>query len=716
MIRNKTERWRVNFNNISSVFQWLDFSVGVNIHYSDATNSGPTMAEINSLSPYEMILNEDGSYATQLRVNRKQLAKIGKGVLPYDDWDYNILREVRARDYSTEMLNARLQAGLMVKLLPGISVDTKFQYELNRMDDEQLDHEDSYFVRDLVNSYVGYDPESNGVKAQFIPQGAIRRSATEKIKNYSWRNQLNIDRKIGEKHEINAIVGFELSQFKTLGRTDPYVYGFDPEKNIATPLPFGGYSGSGNGQSVAITNISGSNVKSLPGMVTVYNDLNERFVSVYGNIGYTFDSRFSVSGSVRSDASNLITDKASYRWAPLWSAGGSWNLHRENFMLASGDWIDRLTVRLTYGFNGNVEKSTSPVTLVSTNPEPSNTTGLPTTSVVNRGNPRLCWEKTSTINGGVDFAFFSNRLSGSFDWYSKQGRDLIGEVALPSVMGAVSQKMNSAKMSNKGVEVVLGTDLAITRAIRFMTNVTYAYNKNEVKELNHPTYNASFITGGTFVAHYPAQSVWAVNYLGMKDGIARVEGADGREVSMDDNSLIYGDNALSYLKYMGPAIDPHTLGWTAAFSGYGFHLSFLVLGKFGGFFRAPFFDDSIDSDNKYIANRFIREVIEGSDRVPSFQPAERPLSSYWGKVGGYTSILNTLVESSSSVKLKEVSLEYNMPDRLVHRMGLKGLKLYGQVRDLGCIWTANCYGYDPEWLPGSMKPPASYKFGVTVVL
>ena len=73
-----------------------------------------------------MIKNEDGSYATQLRINRKQLTKIGAGVLPYDDWSYNILREAKARDYSTEALNTRLQAGLAIKLSSGVSFDTKF--------------------------------------------------------------------------------------------------------------------------------------------------------------------------------------------------------------------------------------------------------------------------------------------------------------------------------------------------------------------------------------------------------------------------------------------------------------------------------------------------------------------------------------------------------------------------------------------------------------
>ena len=716
LIENRTERWRVNFNNVSSVCKWLDFSAGVNVHYATDDYSGPTLAEISALSPYEMILNEDGTYATQLMKNRKQLANIGEGVLSYEDWGYNILREVRARDYGTEILNLRLQAGLSLKLFPGWSFDSKFQYELNRSDDEQLDSEDSFFVRDMVNSYVNYDAENNSVLTQFIPKGAIVRSSSHRMKNYTWRNQLNINEQIKERHAINAIVGFEVSNSRQEARTNPYIYGLDVEKNIVTPLPFGGYSGSSNGQNVSITNISGMGVVSLPGMVLDCTDEDERFVSVYANVGYSLDERISLSASVRSDASNLITEKASYRWAPLWSVGASWNLHDEGFMDSSKGWLDRLTVRLTYGFNGNVEKSTSPVTLVSSDAEPSLSTGLPTTSVVNRGNPNLRWEKTSTVNGGIDFGFFSNRLYGSVDVYSKQGRDLIGDVVLPSVLGASSQRMNSAKLSNKGVELALGSSLKLSQEIDFALNVNYAYNKNEVKKVDCPVMNASYITGGAFVAGYPAQSIWSVNYLGMEDGIAYVEGVNGQRVSMNDNSLIYRDNALGFLKYMGPATDPHSMGLTAVFNGYGFNLSFLVLGKFGGHFRVPYFNDYIESDMKYVANYFIREVLEGNERYPAFQPADQALSRSWTSGGGYAPILNTLVESSSSIKLKEISLEYNMPAHLVQHIGIKGIKFYGQVRDLGCIWTANRYGFDPEWLPGTMKPSTSFKFGVTVVL
>ena len=333
--------------------------------------------------------------------------------------------------------------------------------------------------------------------------------------------------------------------------------------------------------------------------------------------------------------------------------------------------------------------------------------------MASRGNPHLAWEKTSSINFGVDIACFSNRFFGSVDVYRKRGKDIIGYTSLSAVLGTSAELMNNAELSNKGVEVVLGTNLEVVSGIDFSTKITYSYNKNEITGLHHPVYHAGNILGGSFVEGYPTQSIWAINYLGMEEGIAYVEGPEGMKVSMDDISMLYSGDGLKFLKYMGPATDPHTMGWSGSFSGYGFNLSFLVTGKFGGHFQAPFFYSMITSDGKYVANKFIREVIKGSDRVPGWQPADRGLNQNWTS---YTRYLNTLVESSSFVKLKEISLEYNIPSRLVKKMKLNGLKFYGQVRNLGCIWTANHYGYDPEWLPGSFKPTTTYALGLTINL
>jgi hypothetical protein len=332
------------------------------------------------------------------------------------------------------------------------------------------------------------------------------------------------------------------------------------------------------------------------------------------------------------------------------------------------------------------------------------------------GNKTLRWEKTNTFNIGFDFAAFKNVLFGSVDFYHKKGTDIIGTITLPSVVGATSQKLNNAETLNRGIEIELGVNSKITDKIAFSTKVTYAYNHNEVTKLFYPSISGyDMLSGGAngygFVEGYPANAMWAYNYLGMEEGIPYVEGIDGAKVSFSDVSLHNRGLGLQYLQYMGPIIDPHTLGWLGSFHGYGFNFSVLLTGKFGGHFRNPTFNYNMVGTGKNIVPMFIEEVFNGSGNVPDL-PLPNTASAYlWDR---YTPNLGTMVESSSFIKLKEITLEYILPRKWIDAVGLGAVKMYAQVRNLGCLWVANSRGYDPEWIPGSLQPSTSYAFGLNI--
>lgn len=124
-------------------------------------------------------------------------------------------------------------------------------------------------------------------------------------------------------------------------------------------------------------------------------------------------------------------------------------------------WLDQLNIRGTFGYNGNVDKSTSFLPLINItgalNPFIHETIG----TISSYGNPSLRWEKASTVNVGMDFSAFHGKLFGSLDVYDKRSIDLIVTQSIASVNGTSSQKFNNGEMTNKGVEVRLGTTLPI---------------------------------------------------------------------------------------------------------------------------------------------------------------------------------------------------------------------------------------------------------------
>lgn len=733
VIENNLNRWRMNYTAQAKIFNWLDFNFASNIHYLQSENSGPTINELRMLSPYEMILNDDGSYAAQLMgVNREQYSKI-KGTLPYEDWDYNILRESRARSLRSTDINSRFQTGLTFKLLKGLTFDTKFQYEYNISRTRNYYKEDSYYVRDWVNFIVDYDQINKKVNKQFIPKGGILQTTDATSRNYSWRNQLNFNKTI-DKHAVAVIAGAEVSQYRMDGTNNPWVWGFDDKTNRMSPLPFGGRSIAGI---IQLKNIIGSNLPQLDQSAFGYTDLavgapksrqridyntdaasfsyrNDRYVSVFGNASYTYDNKYSISGSARSDASNLITNDPKYRWAPLWSVGGLWHVSREDFMKPAADWLSRLSLRLTYGFNGNVEKSTSPLTLINMSQIPSSNTGTYTGTFI-QGNPLLRWERTGTTNAGIDFGLFGNLLYGSIDVYSKKGVDILGDVPQPTINGGLAtQRINQAHISNKGFEIELGVKTKPNESgIWLNTKVTYSYNRNKVTALNNSSIQSQTVASGTtFTEGYPIGSIWSYVYAGMKDGEPQISRTgDQTTYPMASNAMAIANYDDGYLVYSGAGISPHTAGLQATLSGYGFDFSFLVVGNFGGKFRNPTFTYPLLTLGKDIIPMFVKDVLNGSADIPSWP---EPNSSTFSSWATYTPYLSSLVESSSFIKLKELNLEYRLPKSFTDRIKMGNIKIFTQVRDLGCIWKSNSRKYDPEWLPGTLAPATTYAFGFNV--
>lgn len=716
---NEDNRWRVNFNNTFKLTGWLSLDAGVNIHYHMLESGGATLSEISALSPYEMLLDDDGSYAAHSVKNSIQLAKYDLSALPYEDWSYNLLQETRSRKYTTDQLNSRFTAGLSARILDGLAFDTKFQYEYNTSEKTNLWYEESYYVRNTVNYNLDYDRTKQAINARFVPDGAIKQTTNANTKNYTWRNQLNFNRTFNGKHSVSALAGFEISDLVMNSTANPHVFGYDPVSNTSTVLPYGGSSFNKNGQKVQLKNILGNNASSIymgnaltgTARITPYYDYrNDRYVSVYGNASYTYDNRYTLSASARSDASNLITDNAAQRWDPFWSVGGLWNMHRESF-LADVDWINRLSVRLTYGYNGNVDKTTSPVTLVSMSSSVNSATGLHYASVSAFGNPYLRWERTATTNFGVDYSLFRNRLYGTIEIYNKQGQDIIGRVSIPTHYGRNSMTMNAAELYNRGVELTIGTKFDITPDVNFETRVTYAYNKNKITKYNYSSVWLNQVLNGSFIEGYPIQSMWSIKYVGMKEGVPTIETPTGNQYTLNDNAFtqLYGNDTTLF--YEGPSDDPHMLGWHGTFNLWGVKLSFLINGKFGGHFRAPTYGYTLSSSGKEVQTRFVKDALAGSDKIPSLPDAG---ATYPYTLGAHVRYFNTLVESSSFIRLKEVTADYVFPRRITDRLGLGSLKVFAQVRDLGCLWVKNGYGYDPEWLPGTLRPTTSVLLGFTL--
>lgn len=709
------KRYMANYRSSAEVFKWLEFNLSAMLLYNKNYNNGVTLGDIQGMSPYEMLVNDDGSLANISRFYWPIMERfVPMDRFPYPDWTYNPIQEIQNRKITSEQLNTRIQGGLRVKLLRGLSIDSRIQYELFNTFNKSIYNENTFQVRNTVNQAVTWHQPTNAITLN-LPKGGMLTQNRSKVQAYNFRNQLNFSRTFGGRHEIDFVGGSEVNNVVTETFNHPTTYGYNDQTLSVGTFPYGP-GGSvvnfpvpgGNTLNVQIKNWLGNNQTFSYTNSFAYR--TERYFSMYGNVAYTFDRKYTVSGSYRTDASNLITDDPKYRYAPFWSVGVGWQIYKENFMNNVG-WLDRLNVRATYGYNGNVDRSTSFRPLISAGGVPNVYTGDPVASISSFGNPTLRWEKTGTWNLGLDYSLFKGKLYGKIDLYNKSGKDLIAQLSIPAINGTTSQKLNNAAMTNRGIELELGSSLRIKgNDIVWDGNLNFSYNKNRITNLFIARYPASTLySGGTgaYVEGEDANSIWRFEYAGVHNNQPMVKGDKG---TMYDFGAFTPGDGRDYMLNMGTLVAPYTLGMINSFKVYDFNVSFIITGKFGHVFQRMGFNYPPTWTGRVLPNSKFSEVVNGDPMkiVPLPYNDNEPRYYFWDRFHQY---LSYLIEDASHLRMQEANVTYNLPRRVLNRFNMARMQVYVQGNDLFTIY-ANKAGEDPEYQLGTMNPQPKLTFGL----
>ncbi|WP_312336499.1 SusC/RagA family TonB-linked outer membrane protein [Sphingobacterium sp.] len=711
----KNQKYMLNYRTSVNLFSWLDFNASTMLQYNNYDKNGVTLADIQGLSPYDMLTDADGSFTNISQYYWPLLQRsVPMNKFPYADWTYNPAQEIHARNKTSKELNARFMGGLTFKLMKGLSFDTKLQYELFNTNNRYLYNEDSFYVRKKVNQATSWDTKT-GTLVSNLPKGGIIEqplsSPSEwnqvRVHAYSFRNQVNFNRIFNGKHEINAIAGSEISNQVSEQFYHPTVFGY----NDAT-LTVGSFPNGPGGTFAPIKDWMGKNQTFTYSNAFGYR--TERFFSLYGNAAYTYLNKYTLSGSIRTDASNMITDDPAYRYAPFWSLGGSYQIKREPFMQAA-NWLDKLNLRLTYGFNGNVDRSTSFRPLVALGTLPNIYTNDNTARISSYGNPSLRWERTGTWNAGIDYSLWQGKLYGKVDVYNKQGKDLIAELSIPAINGVTKQKLNNAEINNKGIELEFGTTLPLKGSdITWRGNLNFSYNKNKVTKLFVANYVAYDLYGygqnyGAYVQGYDANSMWMFDYAGVHNNQPMVNGANGDRY--DFGAWSPGDGR-DYLVNVGTRVAPYTLGFSNTFDIYDFSLSFILTGKLGHVFKTLPFDYPAVGYDRLLPNKKLSDVINGDPNqiVPLPLNDIEPRYYFWDR---YTQYLSYLSANASHLRMQEVNASYRLPTKKWSILKKSDAMVYLQGNDLFTV-LFNKQGEDPEFPLGTMKPRPRFTFGFKV--
>jgi len=486
--------------------------------------------------------------------------------------------------------------------------------------------------------------------------------STYRIKEirYTTSNTATYNDKFGD-HSVRVLAGQEamINTYDYLGLSSPDV---DP----AIPYPTTSPSDKDQGK---------------------FNYNQYSLLSFFGVADYNYANKYFVSGSVRADGSSLFG--SANHWGLFWSVSGSWNVERENFMRGTRDWLSQLKLRVSYGVNGNNNISTYRAYGVYATKEYNGVTGmLPSRA----DNPNLSWEKNKTWNVGVDFGFLDDRITGSVDVYNRLTTDMLLDKRVPWTTGFGSNFMNTGSLQNKGVEILLDGTIIRNRDWFWSVGGNISFNRTKVLdlagtgfiEMKDPRRDSD--TPVRIVEGMSLYNFYIRDYAG-------VNPSNGHGLFWTADGTLTSDRSKGRYIYAGSPEPKFTGGFNTTLTWKGLTLS--------AFFEFVY-GNKVLTNNWYLNDG--EDVFTGNVTANSL--------NYWKKPGDtgvtpipiadgsnvwYAGYSTRFLEDGSYLRIKDVTLSYNLPENICKAIKMNGVKVYLSALNLFTFHNVNAM--DPELGP-----------------
>ena len=703
------------------IAKWLSLEFGANI-ISQRTKQhiSSTYNEIFAFAPYQSMYNDDGTPAAMEAGAWLELPSLLNNQYGLKSEVYNPMDEVGLNFSRLRNTNIRSYVHANAQLMDGLTLSGMFQYEDIYSKTDSHYEADSYEMRHLYNLYTSSKGEHN------LPDGGMLRTATSEGAYYTFRAQTDFSRTFSEKHQVDALLGFEFREqhFKN-GSTLLMGYDDASQTNNMGTANFGQLKNLEGATSALGTYYQMYGAPTGNDFTT--SDILHRFYSIYFTGGYTYDSRYAATLSYRVDKTDLFGADPEFRGRPLWSVGASWNIQNEHFM-SDVKWIDALKLRTSYGLTGNIAQNFS--SFLTATVDVNEINGARYARLNTPPNDQLRWEKTASLNIGLDFAVLKGRLTGAFDYYHKKGTDLLTTTDLDPTTGWRNLTINNGEMSNTGIELQLNGEILQARnrqQLGISAAFSIAYNQNEVTAVNHePATGMETLYYGTFHQGYPVHSLFSYRFAGMeeKKAIQYFGWYDHNdEVHYSDlNSEEFTPQDVVYSGSLDPKV---SMSFTPTLTWQGFTLSAMFAYYGGHVMRARVEDWTYDgSANGYRALPLLEHLPAVPVSYLNYWTQEDyfnyPANGYAGStnvVGDYQH-LDANVLPADYLKLRNIVLGYEFPKSVCRLLHLQSLRLRAQINNLW-TWMHNDADIDPEATnpfsgESSLRTPCSYTMSLNV--
>lgn len=679
----------------------LKINSGINVVQSSRNNNSfdPTRMQLSSTDPrfypYAAFRDESGEALVLPRDYRTSYINGLDDGIGLKDWRFRPLDEMNLMNNETRQNEVRLNLNTSYKIHENLTADVRYQYWTNRTNQTEIIHPDAYEARNLYNSFAYTD--NLGAILSHIPEGGIYNQSLNEGYSHTFRANLAYNNTWGTDHQLTALAGYEAKDLQRRGHNSRQ-YGYDPEIAAVRPVDYMSNFPMFYAQNILQRIPYGDNQSGLV----------DRFISYFANAGYEYKKRYLLSLSARMDQSNLFGLETNMRGVPLWSAGLGWIISEENFF--NSEYFPFLKLRATYGYNGNVDNTLAAFTTARFFPS-SPFTGLPYSTIVNPPNPNLRWERLSMLNLAVEFATKNNRISGTVEYYHRDGQDMIGFAAVAPSAGVRNFRGNNATVKGSGIDLELNT-LNIDRELKWNTTYLFNFYKDEVTNYQTDQFPNIVLSQGA-TSMYPVEGygvfpVFSYQWAGLDPDNGDPQGVLNGEVSKDYLSITR-DATFENLIYHGTA-RPNVFGALRNdFSYKGFSLSVNLNYRLGYYYRR---ESIIYSNNRGLgghgdyALRWQNPGDELTTNVPSI-----PNSTNTNRDNIYR-FSEALVKRGDHIRLQDIRVAYKFDRSQWQNLPFRSAEVYFYANNLGILWKASDDPIDPDFR--FMRPLKSLAAGLRI--
>ena len=662
------KRYTLRANITSDLTKWLQEGVNVGLTHSiqhfpksDDSSLGNVVLAARSIPSFYPVYERDpetGAYV--LDENGQRVYDYGK----YRHGSYAGYNQAQSMLYDKNEIKrdaASVRGYLQVTPIEGLTYKMSLNIDYN-----------SRFTHDYANPTYGKEPVT----------GSVSKSNT-RTTGMTFNNVVNWEHTFGEVHNVRLMAGQEYYEFNTSNFggsrsnviTDGY---FEPD--VASTLT--GFSG---------------------------NSDQYKLLSYFGQAEYNYAQKYFASVSMRADGSSRF--HPDNRWGAFWSFGGSWKIGREAFVEeAAGSWLSDLTLRASYGAQGNDNVGYYAYQALYSIGSFLGETALTTSRL---DTPELSWETNLNANIGLDFSLWSNRLFGTVEWFQRTSKDLLFSRDLVPSSGFSSIDDNIGKVRNYGWEFTLGGTPILTRDWTWRLSVNATTYKNEIVSI--PT---DVMWSGTkkWVKGGSIYDFWMYEWAGVdpETGDAQWYMTD-TETGERVKTTNYGSLTSQDKVKVGNALPKVSGGFQSDLTWRDLSLSMAFAYSIGNkiYNRDKASLMGVSGANgstmsKDLLNRWTPENTQTD--VPRL---EYDQTSY------FTSASTRWLVDGSYLRLKTVTLNYNLPKKWIQPAMLKDVSIYVQGENL--LTFSKQQGLDPEQALGGVtywRYPAmkTLSFGINVKL